>query len=309
LHENEDDGDLDLEAGGSGEGIEDEYDALDEYEAQPVVMPALTDKARKAMIKGTSHGSLADASERFRSLSIFVNGSYRSHSKKPFIKLRRREEIARLRREFIEEMRTLSKLRHPCITTVMGAVIDTSTEPMMVMELMEYGSFYDILHNDSFDMEDDVVIAITSDVAQGLRFLHAAEPMIVHGDLKSHNVLVDNKFRAKVADFGLSQKKNLGLGIMCAERGPTGTPLWMAPELLAGSGNTSASDVYAYGILLFEGFSRLEPYEGEDVSEVLEQVVDDTRQEPKRPLVPAGCPAEVSQLMQDCWHQVLSSPL
>ena len=62
---------------------------------------------------------------------------------------------------------------------------------------------------------------------------------VIHGDLKSHNILVDSRFRAKVADFGLSQKKQLG---------GTGTPFWMAPELLrCESSNTSMTDVYSFG--------------------------------------------------------------
>jgi len=68
-------------------------------------------------------------------------------------------------------------------------------------------------------------------------------------DLKAANILVDSRFRAKVADFGLSQKKNLG---------GTGTPFWMAPELLRmESPNTSMTDVYSFGgkfFLVFHSF-------------------------------------------------------
>jgi guanylate cyclase len=58
---------------------------------------------------------------------------------------------------------------------------------------------------------------IVRDIAQGLRFLHASKPPILHGDLKAKNILIDSRFRAKVADFGLATKTKNGL---------SGTPFW-----------------------------------------------------------------------------------
>ena len=111
------------------------------------------------------------------------------------------------------------------------------------------------------------------------------------GDLKCGNILVDGRFRAKVADFGLTQKKQVGKG--------TGTPYWMAPELLRGEGgNTAASDVYSFGIILFEVYSRKDPYEGEDYQEVLKQVADPKVN--KRPQVPAAIPHPMKALMDVC---------
>uniref|UniRef100_A0A7S1DAK1 Guanylate cyclase n=1 Tax=Cyclophora tenuis TaxID=216820 RepID=A0A7S1DAK1_CYCTE len=200
------------------------------------------------------------------------------------------DEYARLKADFIHEMRHLSKLRHPCITTVMGAVISNKSEPMLVMEYMDHGSLYDLLHNDSVVIDGELVLPILRDIAQGVRFLHAANPQVIHGDLKAQNVLVDSKFRAKVADFGLSQKKRVGA---------TGTPLWMAPELLRGeSDNTDASDVYSFGIMLYEVYSRKDPYEGEDHLQVLRAVADTAVN--KRPPVPMECPPKVASIMTDC---------
>ena len=145
--------------------------------------------------------------------------------------------------------------------------------------------------NETMLIEGELLLPMLRDVSQGCRFLHAAKPhKVIHGDLKAANILVDSRFRAKVADFGLSQKKQMGA---------TGTPYWMAPELLRGdSVNTTMSDVYSFGIILYEAYSRKDPYEGENAGEVLKQVAD-----PKvnyRPPIPVGCPPQIAAIMRDC---------
>lgn len=90
--------------------------------------------------------------------------------------------------------------------------------------------------------------------------------------------------------FGLSQKKKVGA---------TGTPLWMAPELLRGeSGNTAASDVYSFGMILYEVYSREDPYKGDDHWEVLKLICD--KKVNKRPPIPKGMPPAAASLMSDC---------
>ena len=151
---------------------------------------------------------------------------------------------------------------------------------------------YDLLHNETVIMEGEQILPILRDVAQGLRFLHAADPQVIHGDLKAQNILVSSTFRAKVCDFGLSHTRNNWLGAV-------GTPYWMAPELLrGGSGNTAASDVYSFGIMLFEVYSRKDPYEGEDYKCVLRLVRDPVVN--KRPPVPDSCPSSIASIMEDC---------
>ena len=85
---------------------------------------------------------------------------------------------------FKDEMRLLSRLRHPCITTVMGAVISHHSDPMLVMEYMQYGSLHDLLHNETMYAGGEIILQILRDVAQGVRFLHTNKPPILHGDLK-----------------------------------------------------------------------------------------------------------------------------
>jgi len=91
-----------------------------------------------------------------------------------------------------------------------------------------------------------------------------------------------------VADFGLSHSGKPGQG----------TPYFMAPELLLGAPSSTASDVYAFGIVLFEMTTRSNPYEGEDFDEVLRDVI----KEKKRPELPRGVPPELATIMCECWH-------
>lgn len=207
--------------------------------------------------------------------------------------LERRDRNTMLQR-FVEEMRFLSKLRHPCITTVMGAVVEKNVEPMLVMELMTHGSLFDLINNNTIQLEAEMILPILTDVVQGMRFLHSAATPVLHGDLKAQNILVDSNFRAKVTDFGLTQKKEMGL---------IGTPYWMPPEVLRGGKPSMEADVYAFGVVLYQATSRKEPYEDEEYSKVMEDILNDDLIPPKTPGVPANCPPTIAGMMAQCWSR------
>jgi len=192
---------------------------------------------------------------------------------------------------FMQEMRVLSRLRHPCITTVLGAVISRNHDPMLVMEHMEYGSLYDLLRNETMHLSGEIILQICRDTAQGLRFLHSSKPPLLHGDMKARNILIDSRFRAKLCDFGLSTKKQNLI---------TGTPYWLAPEYLRGQTQyTTHCDIYSMGIILYEIFAREDPYKGEDFRDTLRKVCD--RRANKRPGVPETCPPKMEEIMKKCW--------
>ena len=104
-------------------------------------------------------------------------------------------------------MRVLTGIRHPCVTTVMG-VADLAMgvwklrRSCVVMELMEFGSLGEVLRNKTFPLTADLALGFLRNVAAGMRFLHSARPAVLHGDLKSSNVLVDARCCAKISDFG-----------------------------------------------------------------------------------------------------------
>jgi len=204
----------------------------------------------------------------------------------------KKTDSRKLQNDFISEMRHLSKLRHPNITTIMGAVLDHK-DPLLVMEYMDHGSLYDVLQNETIRLEGEHILPILRDISIGIRFLHAAMPQVIHGDLKSHNILIDNRFRAKVADFGFSQKRSIDV---------RGTPYWMAPELLRKeTSNNTATDVYSFGIILYEIYSRADPYEDEDYDEVIKLIMDPSVC--KRPGVPSETPKRIRALMGRCLRE------
>ena len=243
----------------------------------------------------TKNGSNSSVDFNPGVLTGTMAGDPTTKKKRQFIKLmtsigvgRDDDGYEKLKRQFINEMRLLSSLRHPNICTVMGACM--GSEPMLIMEYMQMGSLFSLLHNETVPLSGELILPILQDVTRGLRFLHSASPPVVHSDLKSANILVDNMFRAKVADFGLSQKKKVGAA---------GTPYWMAPELLRKeSDNTPSSDVYSFGIILYEAYTRKVPYDGEDFDDVINLVAD--KQVQKRPSLPESVPPQITSMMTEC---------
>ena len=116
-----------------------------------------------------------DASERGTSSSerrvATANGAHNEYST---------QNLYNLKKAFIEEMRKLAKLRHPYIVTIMG-VVTHGDEPLLVMEFMTNGSLQDLLHNETLQLDSELLLPMLCDILQGMRFLHAAVEPIIHG--------------------------------------------------------------------------------------------------------------------------------
>lgn len=149
---------------------------------------------------------------------------------------------------------------------------DCTLEPpyLVITEFCAGGSVFDLLYNTGQEMSMRQRLKILSDVAQGLRFLHAQKPSILHRDLKSSNVLLMKFLRspaqepfAKIADFGLSRQSEEAGEAWNAMTVGVGTWRWMAPEVFDSEGNgtyDTKADVFSFAILMYEVILRRIPY-------------------------------------------------
>ena len=159
---------------------------------------------------------------------------------------------------FEREARAVAALAHPNICALYGYG-ETEGRPFMVLEYLPGGSLEERLAPGQ-PLPDDQTWRIAGDLAAGLA--HAHERGLVHRDLKPSNVLFDAAGRAKIADFGIAR---LGEPSGLTELGTVlGTATIISPEQAAGLPATPASDVYAFGVILYRLLTGRLPFEAED---------------------------------------------
>ncbi|XP_044129609.1 serine/threonine-protein kinase A-Raf-like [Bufo gargarizans] len=158
---------------------------------------------------------------------------------------------------FKSEMQVLRKTRHVNILLFMGYM----TKPYAIItQWCEWSSLYRLLHVIETRFDVFQLIDIARQTAQGMDYLHAKN--IIHRDLKSNNVFLHEGLTVKIGDFGLATVKTRWSGSQQVKQ-PSGSILWMAPEVLMMQENSPysfQSDVYAYGVVLYELMAGLLPY-------------------------------------------------
>ncbi|XP_026455876.1 probable receptor-like protein kinase At1g49730 isoform X1 [Papaver somniferum] len=156
--------------------------------------------------------------------------------------------------DFCREIELLGRLHHRHLVSLRGFCVDRR-ERFLMYEYMENGSLKDHLHSTGkTPLSWQTRIQIAIDVANALEYLHFyCEPPLCHRDIKSSNILLDENFVAKVADFGLAHASKTGaISIEPMNTDIRGTPGYMDPEYVVNEELTEKSDVYSYGVLLLE---------------------------------------------------------
>ncbi|KAG9008082.1 hypothetical protein FRB94_013739 [Tulasnella sp. JGI-2019a] len=206
-------------------------------------------------------------------------------------------QAARIDKRLRREVYAWEKLTHPNITPLLG--YRSGEEPLLISPYYENGNLgqYLIAHPDAPRLK------LIVGAANGLLYLHTLNPVVVHGDIKPDNVLVNDVREAALCDFGLARViEGLRTGLTTSGQGQGGKG-YIAPELLdydEGEGKTKESDVFAFGGLILHTMSGFPPFYDKSVSQALTEVCFG-RFPPKdrHPLI--NSKATLWNLMQKCW--------
>ncbi len=168
-------------------------------------------------------------------------------------------------KRFLAEARRLASLNHENVVQVYD--MDESV-PYMVMEYFPGRTLRDIPKQPPLALERSLRILIQ--VARGLQALHSLQ--IVHRDLSTNNVMVDDSDRAKILDLGMA--RDINRMSVTVSHGIAGTLKYMAPEVIDGHKATPASDIFSFGVILYEMVTGLHPFEAEHFMSTLYNIVD-----------------------------------
>uniref|UniRef100_A0A8C1I3M0 receptor protein-tyrosine kinase n=1 Tax=Cyprinus carpio carpio TaxID=630221 RepID=A0A8C1I3M0_CYPCA len=200
------------------------------------------------------------------------------------------------RRGFLSEASIMGQFDHPNIIRLEG-VVTISKPVMIVTEYMENGSLDGFLRKHDAQFTVIQLVGMLRGIASGMKYL--SDMGYVHRDLAARNILVNSNLVCKVSDFGLSRVLEDDPEAAYTTRGGKIPIRWTAPEAIAYRKFTSASDVWSYGIVLWEVMSYGErPYWEMSNQDVIKAVDEGYRLPP-----PMECPATLYQLMLDCWQK------
>jgi hypothetical protein len=220
--------------------------------------------------------------------------------------------------EIIGEAGMMAILRHPNVLQLFGCSL-TAQAIWIVSELCSLGSLRQLLDDNERVLPVEVRLNLALQVAEGMTYLHNQVPPIIHRDLKSHNIFVHETFTdsedashtskrqdgsdkmdthstivAKIGDWGSARATLSGSRTMTHG---VGTACWLAPEVIKHARSSKFSDVYGYGIVLWELATREEVYQGLETTQIIAKVANENL----RPPVPEDCPWK--DVMVKCWAE------
>ncbi|KAF6356896.1 FER tyrosine kinase [Rhinolophus ferrumequinum] len=197
-----------------------------------------------------------------------------------------------LKIKFLQEAKILKQYDHPNIVKLIG--VCTQRQPIyIIMELIPGGDFLSFLRKKKDELKLKQLVKFSLDAASGMSYLESKN--CIHRDLAARNCLVGENNVLKISDFGMSRQEDGGV---YSSSGLKQIPIkWTAPEALNYGRYSSESDVWSFGILLWETFSLgVCPYPGMTNQQAREQVERGYRMS-----APQHCPEDIFKIMMKCW--------
>ncbi|XP_010164592.1 tyrosine-protein kinase ITK/TSK isoform X1 [Antrostomus carolinensis] len=195
--------------------------------------------------------------------------------------------------DFIEEAKVLMKLSHPKLVQLYGVCFE-NTPICLVFEFMENGCLSDYLRSQRGSFSKETLLGMCQDVCEGMTYLE--QNSVIHRDLAARNCLVGESHVVKVSDFGMSR---IVLDDQYTSSTGTKFPVkWSAPEVFSYSNYSTKSDVWSFGVLMWEVFSEGKiPYENRTNGEVVEEINAGFRL-----CKPKLASKAIYEVMSHCWR-------
>ncbi|XP_056373332.1 tyrosine-protein kinase ITK/TSK [Hyla sarda] len=196
--------------------------------------------------------------------------------------------------DFVEEAQVLMKLSHSKLVQLLG--VCTQQAPIfLVFEFMEHGSLNDFLRRNRGTLTRNTALGMCQDVCEGMEYLETSN--FIHRDLAARNCLVGESLVVKVSDFGMTR---FVLDDQYSSSTGTKFPVkWSAPEVFRYGRYSSKSDVWSYGVLVWEVFSEGKtPFEHLSNSDAVEEISNGLRL-----FRPKLASEKVYQFMNSCWQE------
>uniref|UniRef100_A0A672QVH1 Tyrosine-protein kinase n=1 Tax=Sinocyclocheilus grahami TaxID=75366 RepID=A0A672QVH1_SINGR len=225
------------------------------------------------------------------------SGRLRSENTPVAVKACRENLPAEHKNKFLMEARILKQYDHPNIVKLIG--VCTQKQPIyIIMELVQGGDFLTFLRTEGHNLKTKMLIKMAENVVSGMAYLESKK--CIHRDLAARNCLVGEESVVKISDFGMSRQEQDG--VYSATGGMKQIPVkWTAPEALNYGRYTTESDVWSFGVLLWETFSRgVTPYT--IPHNMNNQQTRDEVERGYRMPAPNNCPGEIYALMCQCWQ-------
>eukprot|EP00054_Salpingoeca_dolichothecata_P027791 m.205453 g.205453 ORF g.205453 m.205453 type:complete len:1103 (+) comp26047_c3_seq4:941-4249(+) len=194
---------------------------------------------------------------------------------------------------FLREAEIMSQLSNPFLVRLYG--VSYHTQMYLVTELVPMGPLHTYLQQNQANVPTDSLLRFATQISAGMKYMEANN--FIHRDLAARNILVYSPKHCKISDFGLSRSLGCGSEYYRCQRKGKWPIKWYAPECLYETKFTSKSDVWSFGVTLWEIMSYgTKPYKGMKGQQVLKLLEKGERLQP-----PSTSPPWISKLMKSCW--------